>query len=602
MSVAGREPIWEPPLRLPRGAEWTKPLTAYLKENFSEAEATAHKDVIADLQSGSKEHKAWKEKDMSVGKIATDLLPYAKRVTLVAKRFANLKCSFKWRETTVSTDAVFTSCYVEALSPVFLAGILYMRAASEEDLSETDGIKSAYRLFLTAAGVFQFLSCECDEIWARVHDEKERGVDLSADVLQFYLTLCVSEAVRCSYLKALKETATSSKHSLLAKLSGEAMAKFTDAAEKYRAIQQKHTTASPQLLGYLYFGSNLYAARSCFHMAEDAQSSEEIGLQVSLLNQAVERCSTSHTTFTEGNAYTAAYSHVLNTLREKASKENRMIYSQLVSQERVPIPTLGKEFVKPTPFEEGKTHVTEVQEEHTVSSSGEVTGKSFNDLVPAAITETVQCWRDEVDHMIQRTVGQVKASHQNAVDGGEMDRLLGSYDPAAASRLPDTLVAGLAAVHRESKTSQGGGSCKVFLAAAADQTVQKAGEASDLIKRCTAAMDDDYAEEKALREKYGTALPVSTALLAELEGIRTALQELGAKVTQHRHTAEAVANTLPTSAELLSRLDVTTEEVHQALGQYEGGDANPRLTELVGEVAALREQLSELRTLQQVCD
>ena len=554
---------WYPSLKAPRGTEWVKPLTEHLKKNFSAAEADSHKTVIQDLQKQCKEIRGWKDKDATPDKIEAVLLPYASRVMLIAQRFAGFKGIFKWSETLVPGEKTSLSPYMECLSTVFSIGLLYMRQAASVSVTDSEGIKTSYRLYLTAAGVFQFLHSGCDEIWGRIPAD-DRGTDLSAEGIEFYAHLCITEGVRRGYLKAVKEPATAGKHSLLTKLAGEAVTKYGETVDKFKAIQAKKPDADSQILGYLYVCKDLQTARGLCHMAEEALIAEEIGLQVSLLNQAQQRASNVHTAHAAGNLFLANYSYVVAAQREKAASENNKIYGQPVSKEQAVVPSLGKDFVKAIAFEAGPAKILNPQQE--VWGATGPAERGFEALVPAHIESDVESWKQELLLMVRRTERQLQEAHSGAVSSHESQTIMSGYDSSVSRSLPPQLRAKISRYQAEAKSA---GNCYSFLKDTSAATLARCEQAFAAIADASSAMDKDFEQEKCVRTEYGAALPVSGALMDDLQEIRGSLSEINTKLARNKSVAEAIGGTLDGAKDLLDRLDVSLEEVDAALSGSE---------------------------------
>eukprot|EP01063_Lacrimia_lanifica_P027074 TRINITY_DN374_c0_g1_i2.p1 TRINITY_DN374_c0_g1~~TRINITY_DN374_c0_g1_i2.p1 ORF type:complete len:212 (+),score=69.73 TRINITY_DN374_c0_g1_i2:86-637(+) len=154
------EPLGPVPLKTTNGTEWAKAFTKHLKTVYADAEMDTYQGTIDELDKFAKAlPKVAKDGHYTEAFVEQQLLNYARLVACVAQRFKQYRADFQWADSfggKPTTPVKFQHPAVEALSCVVLAGQALMKVASELPQDTPEGNKQAYKVYCTAAGLFDW--------------------------------------------------------------------------------------------------------------------------------------------------------------------------------------------------------------------------------------------------------------------------------------------------------------------------------------------------------------------------------------------------------------------------------------------------------------
>ena len=571
------EPLFRVIMRTPKATDWKKILIPYLKDKYTAAEVEDHKDEIEKLQSAWKRLSDGVKLDHIRSEFAGEVvIPYSALVLCIANRFPGLKGTFHWSDQQGKEKG---SCpYYEAASGFYCAPSTLMKTASECDMNNSDSIKTAYQLYLSAAGMFQWGK---QHLIPRAMEVTTTSVVVSIKWFEFCEIFCIAEAMRCACLKASVEGAMSSKHSLMSKLANDTATQYNTALGSLSAAEvPEHFRKEVKL--YIEVAYNSYLARSHDYLAEECRAAEDIGTEISNLHAAIQyiqRASIAAGTATDKRqaAFVGGLTNAYKQRLQRAREENARIYGARIPSEEPERQSLGKSFV-PTEF---ATAHMEIED-------------PFSHFVPTAIVDAVNKFSDDVAQIINHTTQQARSRSRRA-SYADISETIAVFEAQKTQALPQQLERKIISIQEESSSSS-----KQFLLSLLSPVSKQVDQCNNFVTHATEKLQADYKEEQTVREQYGSSLPISSLHSQDMESARNAvtdvatrLDEISMNIKQFRQIAEQ-------NSDQLERLDYPVSQVNDALKSCEQSELDQQMSAKLSEIKRLDDQLEEYEAVQLV--
>ncbi|EFA77580.1 ALG-2 interacting protein X [Heterostelium album PN500] len=364
-----------------------KPLTKYIKEQFSKEEAAAHELQIASLQQQREDVRNLQDKTDT----SKDLIwRYYSVLQSLELRFpiseSNVRIYIPWTDTYKQRKYCLYSIYYERGSVLFNYGSLLSQQAAGQNRSTVDGIKKACQSFQAAAGVFNHL-----REYISLHSECCVSPDFTADSLDLLSTLMIAQAQECVYEKAVADNLSDSIQSKLA----------IQVSDYYDAVYQLSNSNALKSVVDRYWSSVcytkvfIYRAIANYKCAIGLEATAQFGEQVARLTAAVDniglaRQNMPKTAIVEFREFLEKIAAIITKYYESSKKDNDTIYHDIVPQPHKLAPIEKKSIAKAAPIPELIQH------------------DPFINLIPYAVKEDAAIYNDQKEQLLKKETDNIK--------------------------------------------------------------------------------------------------------------------------------------------------------------------------------------------------
>ncbi|KAF2070314.1 hypothetical protein CYY_008367 [Polysphondylium violaceum] len=370
-----------------------KPLTKYIKEQFSKSEADAHETAIQTLNSMREDIRNLQDKTET----SKDMLwKYYSILSSLEIRFpigeSNVRISFPWTDSYRQRKTSLYSIYFERSCILFNYGSIISQIGASQSRSNVEGIKKACNSFQCAAGVFNSL-----REYISMHPECFASPDFSSESLGMIVALMIAQAQECIYEKAAMDNLSESIQSKLA----------AQVAENYETVDQLLNSATLKTLVDRNWSSTilikvfLFKSIASYKHAKGLETISAFGEQVARLNSATDSINSAKAniqrfTPTELRDTVEKYLVTIIKYRDFAKKDNDTIYHDMVPPEHKLTPIEKKSIAKSIPLPE----ISFVD--------------PFNNLVPYSVKEDAAYYNDQKEALLKKEVGNIDFNNQSA--------------------------------------------------------------------------------------------------------------------------------------------------------------------------------------------
>ena len=313
---------------------WSKTLSKYVSSVYTPALASQHAASFVEIESHQKAIYAGanqppKQLGVSSGdELRVMLVRYSRLLGAMEIRFdSDVGSRFVWRDAFKKVEKQGeTDLRFERACCLFNLAAEISHTAIFQQRSQADGIKQAAAYFQQAAGILEMVEL----VVGRAPWAGRTTVDLAPSTLRALRTLCVAQAQRCFYEKAVADALGAK---LLSGLAMQAAKLYSEALATFRA---------PPLAGHIApiyadacsWNHDMYLGLAHFHAASEHGTAYEHGKQVARLEFATARLQASvAASASAGRELRAVYTGALERVQftcEQAQKDNRTIYQDPV--------------------------------------------------------------------------------------------------------------------------------------------------------------------------------------------------------------------------------------------------------------------------------
>ncbi|KAN0003706.1 hypothetical protein ACTFIZ_009849 [Dictyostelium cf. discoideum] len=373
--------------------DFSKPLTKYIKEQFSKAESDQHETQIATLNGLREDVRNLQERTETSKEM---VWKYYSILSSLELRFPisenNVRISFPWTDSYRQRKSTLYSIYFERASVLFNYGSIVSQIASSTNRSNIEGVKKACNQFQLAAGVFNKL-----REYASLHPECSTSADFSSESLQALVTIMLAQAQECIYEKASMDNLSDS---ILSKLAAQ-VAEYYDTFNQFlnsnslKSIVDRNWSITATVKSYLYKAISLYCH------AKGLEQVSQFGEQVSRLMIAVDNINQSKVNLAktapiELKEIVERYVVSITRYCESAKKDNDTIYHDTIPPAHKLTPIEKKPLAKALPLPE----ISFVD--------------PFNSLVPFSVKEDSAYYNDQKETLLRKELDNIEFHNQSA--------------------------------------------------------------------------------------------------------------------------------------------------------------------------------------------
>ncbi|EGG16375.1 ALG-2 interacting protein X [Cavenderia fasciculata] len=370
-----------------------KPLTKYIKEQFSKEEAADHEQQINTLSSLREDVRNLQDKTETSKEM---IWKYYSILQSLEMRFPisenNVRIQFPWTDCYKQRKFSLYSVFFERSSVLFNYGSIISQIGATQNRSTVEGIKKACNSFQSASGIFAHL-----REYISSHPECFNSPDFSADSLSLLSNLMIAQAQECIYEKAAIDNMSDSIQSKLAMQTAEyydTVYQLTNSNALKSLVDRTWTAIS-------YTKSFIFKALAFYKYATGLEQAAQFGEQVARLTMAVEsinqaKVNIPKTAVVEFKDFLDKTANIIIKAFESAKKDNDTIYHDVVPQSHKLSALEKKPMAKSLPIPE-------------ITSSD-----PFSHLVPYSVKEDAAFYNDQKEQLIKKELENIKYHNESA--------------------------------------------------------------------------------------------------------------------------------------------------------------------------------------------
>lgn len=370
-----------------------KPLSKYIKEQFSKEELTNHENVITNLNQQREQIRNIADMTETSKEM---VWRYYSVLSSLESRFpiseSNVRISFPWTDPYKQRKTSLYSIYFERGSVLFNYGSIHSQIGATQTRTTVDGIKKACNSFQAAAGVFKTL-----REYISAHPECFASQDFSADSLQLLQTLMLAQAQECVYEKANMDNMSVG---IQAKIAAQVADYFEQLGLLLNGNTLK-TLVDRQWVVVCLIKHHLYKAICQYKQAQELETKSQIGEQIARLNLSMEslnqvKVNLNRQVTADLKESVDKYTASITKYFELARKDNDTIYHDTVPQAHKLTPIEKKELVKPSPLPELQFN------------------DPFQALIPFSVKEDSAYYNDQKEQLLRKEMDNIDYHNQTA--------------------------------------------------------------------------------------------------------------------------------------------------------------------------------------------
>ncbi|RLN90666.1 hypothetical protein BBJ28_00012973 [Nothophytophthora sp. Chile5] len=503
-----------------------------------------------------------------------------------------LQLQFTWNDSFCPRKkSTQTGVSFERAAVMFNCGALESQLGVQTDRSTADGLKTACRHFMRAAGAFAEVK---DSLVERTLGA--RTPDMSAEGLGLLTFLMLAQAQACFYEKAIKDQM---KDAIKAKLVHQALDYYVSALDFCRSSAL--TGAIDRSWGiHLLFQVHCMRAATQYWQGTASKAvalarGEGYGEEIARLAAADAECTEACQVATQNKLPTSllqsaqALQRVVREHLEAARKDNASVYLENVPKFSE-LPAVGKAaMVKPLPFS-----TAELQQE-----LGGV--DLFEQFVPRDLLHRADGVKQAIHGVLEQTAEKVAKSNEAAkqkLHAMGLPASIEAFEKTSDNGIPHTIWQRIQHVKVTTATaSMGpGGSRENAVAAFIQQRLQENQQTSDAAEKKLHAietrMSQEEIEDNVCRQNYGDkrwARPVSSSLN---QNFRADVDRYYRLVKEAKQSDDVVREKLAGNQEKLEALARSKASLDQELPDLQQDDSS--CIEEIAEVSSLLLRLGQL--------
>lgn len=461
------------PLRITYPLDLGATLTEIIKQDYFQTPSIFQQDLAS---ATNVRNAITSLKDEAVGPNAiVNLKKYHQLLTTMFRKFPDDEIEFSWSGSlgySPTRPSASRSLKVEQLNVLYQLGSSYSQLAMAQSRHSDDGLKLSCSYLQQAAGYF-------DAIIQRITPALQLPPDFSTPTLQFLNLLMLAQAQESIWQKAIANP--DMKDSVIAKLSAQTADYYAQAAAKANeseSIRQgwiNHTTAK----------SYHFKAAAHFRLSNVCLDAFKYGDQVAHLKLASKYCDLAGKYKRYVNDFVIddlnGLTETIKSSLRVAEKDNDLVYLKMVPAESEMAPLAGVSMVKPTP----------------PSSDLDEGLAVFEELIPFAIVQIAQAFRERLDTYINDTILTPIQALDKLMNTFLTERNL----PASIDSIQKPEVLPESAIQHSKELISIGGNKTIN---ASIQGLRKlAGVCVKILVECEERLKKDGEEDKYLRSQLG---------------------------------------------------------------------------------------------------
>eukprot|EP01133_Synstelium_polycarpum_P011610 gene11610-13554_t len=373
--------------------DFVKPLTKYIKEQFSKEEASSHELQITSLQTMREDVRNLQDKTET----SKDMIwKYYSILASLELRFPisenNVRISFPWTDSYKQRKYSLYSLYFERSAILFNYGSILSQIGATQNRSTVDGIKKACNCFQSAAGIYNSL-----REYISLHPECFTSPDFSADSLNMLSSLMIAQAQECIYEKAAMDNLS---EAIQAKLAIQ-VADYFEGVYNLTNCNALKGCVDRYWTAITFTKSFLYKAIASYKLSVGLEASSHFGEQVARLTAAVEainqaKINLPKTSVGELRDIVDKFANIVTKAFEAAQKDNDTIYHDIVPPPHKLQPIEKKSIAKALPLPEVVVH------------------DPFSQLIPYSVKEDSAYYNDQKEQLLKKELDHIKFHDESA--------------------------------------------------------------------------------------------------------------------------------------------------------------------------------------------
>jgi programmed cell death 6-interacting protein len=544
--------------RLEQGTDWRlvlKFLSKHYKDDLVR-KCTAPLDRLSELRKTiASTCQAGSKQPVTEGFIESTLKEYAKLLAIAQLHFplctGEIKgLVFNWIESLDGKPKTSLNSNVELMGIIInMAAASTVVGANDAANKSVEGIKSGFKYFSTAAGLYQFASGLANKI-----NTNEVTGELAAPVLNAYAQYCLAMGHHCSYLKA--EIEMRDKHSVLSKLAMQASREYSQVESMLRGYNG--CKGVEQCSRFALAAGHLFAARASWHLATEALAKEDYGVGIARLRDAEAALGQAQGSCpnTAAQTWVGTVAAPIHKMASDAQTQNDTVYFERVAKGLPPPEALGRNMAKILPAD-------------GVLAWPKETPDPFKDIIPMHVASVANDFRSKMTNEINMLTAWLQSHREGVRQSVSQLGVVAAIDQAEHSdrkqgRVPDAIRNKIITL----RTNKDGSTFKVVdvlvnmlghianAAAAVESTSDKIEE--ELNKE----IQEDLEACKMYGEKVWYGLRRPSSQLPDYQNLKKIIIELKGSVdTTISQPLEQLKGVLQQNLRELSRLDWPMEDL-----------------------------------------
>ncbi|EGC38045.1 hypothetical protein DICPUDRAFT_149310 [Dictyostelium purpureum] len=370
-----------------------KPLTKYIKEQFSKGEADAHENQINTLNSLREDVRNLQDKTETSKEL---VWRYYSILSSLELRFPisenNVRISFPWTDSFRQKRTTLYSIYFERASVLFNYGSIISQIGASINRSNIEGIKKACNYFQISAGVFLSL-----REYVSLHPECSASPDFTSEALNTLHTIMLAQAQECIFEKASMDNLSDA---IVSKLAAQ-VSEYYEASNHALNSNTLKSIVDRNWTNTVLVKSFLYKAIASYIYSKGLGASSQFGEQVSRLIIAIDNINQAKANLQKSaqpelREIVEKYAVSILKYYESAKKDNETIYHDTVLPAHKLTPIEKKPLAKALPLPE----ISFVD--------------PFSSLVPFSVKEDSAYYNDQKEQLLRKELDNIEFHNQSA--------------------------------------------------------------------------------------------------------------------------------------------------------------------------------------------